>query len=152
MNNPYGVTLDREWAEWAAKAGVSPTIAAALLLISRSRPLPEIVVRLTPGELEQVVGVVGRWPDCFPHETLAAFKGVRLTLSPEPSAVCVSTDQTPRQQAARTSAESLRRRRPYARKNAGRPFEYSQSATAAAMHNSGMPNPYGIKLDDASIR
>ena len=152
MSNPYGISLDREWTEWAAKAGVSPTIAAALLLISRSRPLPEIVARLTPGELEQIVGVIGRWPDCFPHGTLAALKSVRLTRSPEPSAVCVSTDQTPRQQAARTSAESLRRRRPYARKHAGRPFEYSQSAIAAAMHISGMPNPYGIKLDDASIR
>jgi len=36
MSNPYGITLDREWAEWAAKAGVSLTVAAALLLISRS--------------------------------------------------------------------------------------------------------------------
>src|SRR6516162_4293274 len=76
MSNPYGITLDREWAEWAAKIGVSPTIAAALLLISRSRPLPEIVVRLTPGELEQVVGVIGRWPECFPPGTLAALKSV----------------------------------------------------------------------------
>ena len=78
MSNPYGISLDREWTEWAAKAGVSPTIAAALLLISRSRPLPEIVARLTPGELEQIVGVIGRWPDCFPHGTLAALKSVRL--------------------------------------------------------------------------
>ena len=78
MSNPYGISLDREWTEWAAKAGVSPTIAAALLLISRSRPLPEIVARLTPGELEQIVGVIGRWPDCFPPGTLAALKSVRL--------------------------------------------------------------------------
>jgi len=94
MSNPYGITLDREWAEWAAKIGVSPTIAAALLLISRSRPLPEIVVRLTPGELEEVVGVIGRWPECFPPGTLATLKSVRLTRSPEPSAVCVSTEGT----------------------------------------------------------
>jgi len=74
MSNPYGITLDREWSEWAAKSGVSPTVAAALLLISRSRPLPEIVARLTPGELEQIVGVIGRWPDCFPHGMLAALR------------------------------------------------------------------------------
>jgi hypothetical protein len=60
MTNPYGITLDREWSEWAAKASVSPTVAAALFLISRSRPLPETVARLTPGEFEQVVGVIGR--------------------------------------------------------------------------------------------
>ena len=81
MSSPYGITLDREWAEWAAKARVSPTVAAALLLISRSRPLPEIVARLTPGELEQIVGVIGRWPDCFPHGTLAALRSLRATMS-----------------------------------------------------------------------
>jgi len=81
MSNPYGISLDREWTEWAAKARVSPTVTAALLLISRSRPLPEIVARLTPGELEQIVGVIGRWPDCFPHGTLAALRSLRATMS-----------------------------------------------------------------------
>ena len=66
MSNPYGISLDREWTEWAAKAGVSPTVAAALLLISRSRPLPEVVARLTPGELEQVVGVIGSLAGVLP--------------------------------------------------------------------------------------
>ena len=152
ISNPYGITLDREWTEWAANIGVSPTVAAALLLICQARPLDEIVARLTPGELEQVAEIVGRCPDHFPSGTLNALKSCSPTSSHEPPSANVSTDQTPRQQAARTSAESLRRHRPYARKHAGRPFEYSQSAIAAAMHISGMPNPYGIKLDDASIR
>ena len=154
MSNPYGIMLDREWAEWAAKIGVSSTVAAALLVISRSHPLPEVVARLTPGELEQVVGVIGRWPECFPPGTLAALKSVRLRLkrSPDPSAVSISTDQAPSWLAARTSAERLHRHRPHARKRVGRPFGHPGSATAAAMHISGMPNPYGIKLDDASIR
>jgi hypothetical protein len=39
MSNPYGITLDREWTEWVAKAGASPTVAAALHQVSRSRPL-----------------------------------------------------------------------------------------------------------------
>ena len=52
MTNPYGITLDREWSEWAANIGVSPTVAAALLLICQARPLDEIVARLTPRELE----------------------------------------------------------------------------------------------------
>ena len=47
-SNPYGITLDREWTEWAANIGVSPTVAAALLLICQARPLDEIVARLTP--------------------------------------------------------------------------------------------------------
>ena len=63
--------------------GQGPRVAygAALVLISRSRPLPEIVARLTPGELEQIVGVIGRWPDCFPHGTLAALRSLRATMS-----------------------------------------------------------------------
>ena len=152
MSNPYGIMLDREWAEWAAKIGVSSTIAAALLVISRSHPLPEVEARLTLGELEQVVGVIGRWPECFPPGTLAALKSVRLKRSPDPSAVSISTDQAPSRLAARTSAERLHRHRPHARKRVGRPFERPGSATAAAMHISGMPNPSGIALDEASIR
>jgi len=61
MTNPYGITLDREWSEWAANIGVSPTVAAALLLICQARPPDEIVARLTPRELE--LEIVGRCPD-----------------------------------------------------------------------------------------
>jgi hypothetical protein len=35
--NPYGITLDRVWTDWAAQHGVSETIAAALYLVSRDR-------------------------------------------------------------------------------------------------------------------
>jgi hypothetical protein len=35
--NPYGITLNRAWTEWAAQHGVSETIAAALYLVSRNR-------------------------------------------------------------------------------------------------------------------
>ena len=40
MTNPYGITLNRAWTEWATNYGVSPTVAAALFLISKSRPFP----------------------------------------------------------------------------------------------------------------
>ena len=33
MTNPYGITLDSAWTEWAAKEEVSETVAAAVLLI-----------------------------------------------------------------------------------------------------------------------
>lgn len=85
--------LDREWAEWAAKAGALPAVAAALQQVSRSRPPPEIVARLTPGELEWVTEIVGRWPDRFPPGVLAALKG--CTLTPQ--------RPTSHQRAARTS-------------------------------------------------
>jgi hypothetical protein len=75
MSNPYGIALDREWAVWAAKAGASPTVVAALQEVSRSRPPPEIVAPLTPGELEWVTEIVRRWPDCFPSGALAALEG-----------------------------------------------------------------------------
>jgi hypothetical protein len=115
-----GVTLDREWTEWAAKAGASPTVAAALHQISRSRPPPDIVARLTPGEFEWVTEIVGRWPDCFPSGTLAALKGCTLTPSPQRP-----TDLSSLQRAAHTSVES-RHGHP-ARKRAGRPFEHPRS-------------------------
>jgi hypothetical protein len=52
--NPFGITLDRAWTDWAAQHGVSETIAAALYLVSRNRKADEVVVKLTPGELERV--------------------------------------------------------------------------------------------------
>ena len=39
----------------AANFGVSLSVTAALFLMSKSRPLPELVARLTPAELEQIV-------------------------------------------------------------------------------------------------
>jgi hypothetical protein len=55
MTNPYRITLDRAWTEWATKYGVSPTVAAALLLISERHPVHAIVAKLTAGEFKQVV-------------------------------------------------------------------------------------------------
>ena len=106
---------------------VSPTVAAALLLICQRHPLDEIVARLTRGELEQVAGIVGRCADHFPLGTLDALNSRNLTSSHGPSSADVSTDQAPSQRAARTSVESLHRHR--ARKRAGRPFEHPGKST-----------------------
>jgi hypothetical protein len=131
-SNPYGITLDREWTEWAADIGVSHTVAAALLLICQGCDPDEIVARLIPGELEQVSEIVGRCPNHFPPGTFDALKSRGLTPSQTPSSASVSTAQAPSQQVAQTSAESSHRYRPYARKRADRPFEHPRSATAAA--------------------
>ena len=118
MTNPYGITLDREWAEWPAKIGVSPTVAAALLLICQARPLDEIVARLTPRELEREI--VGRCPDHFPPGTLDALKARSQRPHTSHRAAAFSTDQAPNRLPARASAEGLHRLRPNARKRAGR--------------------------------
>ena len=60
MTNPYGITLDRAWTEWAAEYGVSPTVAAAVFLMSVHRPVHEVVAKLAPGEFEQVIDIVSR--------------------------------------------------------------------------------------------
>ena len=62
MTNPYGITLDRAWTEWAAEYGVSPTVAAALFLISVHRPAHEVAAKLTACEFKQVIDIVRRWP------------------------------------------------------------------------------------------
>ena len=77
MTNPYGITLDREWTEWAAEYGVSPAVAAAVFLTSKARPIHEVMAKLAPGEFEQVADIVSRWPGQFPPGTLAALKSRR---------------------------------------------------------------------------
>ena len=44
------------------------------VLICETRPVHEVVAKLTPGEFERVVDVVHRSPDHFPSGTLAALK------------------------------------------------------------------------------
>jgi hypothetical protein len=74
MSNPYGTTLDRVWTEWAAEYGASPTVAAALFLISVHRPAHEVAAKLTAGEFKHVIDIVRRWPNNFASGTLAALE------------------------------------------------------------------------------
>ena len=97
MTHPYGITLNRAWTEWAAEYGVSPAVAAAVFLMSKARPIDEVMARLAPGEFEQVADIVSRWPGQFPPGTLAALESRRQTPSPDPPAVSVPADQAPRQ-------------------------------------------------------
>jgi hypothetical protein len=62
MSNPYEITLNRAWKEWAIKCGVSETVAAALFLISESRALHQILAKLTPAEFERVANIVEHSP------------------------------------------------------------------------------------------
>jgi hypothetical protein len=49
-------------------------IAAALYLISRNRKAGEVVVELTPGEIECIIDIVQRWPDYFPPGARVALR------------------------------------------------------------------------------
>ena len=88
--NPFGMTLDYAWTEWAAECGVSETIAAALYLISQNRKAGEVLVKLTLGEAKQVIDIVQRWPDRFPPGTLVALKHSRSASRSEQSPACTS--------------------------------------------------------------
>jgi hypothetical protein len=75
---------------WAAAEGVPETVIAAVLLLDE-RSVDEIVAELGPGQLEQVIKIVGRSPSCYPPGTLDALKGRMPAPSPEPvSSICAS--------------------------------------------------------------
>ena len=59
MTNPYGVVLDDASLRWAAAESVPETVIAAICLLE-TRSVDEIVARLTPAELQQVIKIVGR--------------------------------------------------------------------------------------------
>ena len=97
MSNRYGITLDSEWIEWAAKERASETVAAAVMLICETRPVDEAAAKLTPGEFERVMDIVRRSPDQFPSGTLAALKSHSPLPAGRPQSYSVSSDQEPRQ-------------------------------------------------------
>jgi hypothetical protein len=70
MTNPYSITLDRawtEWARWASNYGVPSTGAAAVFLMSEARPTHEVIAKLAAGEFGQVVDTVSRWTASRPE-------------------------------------------------------------------------------------
>ena len=114
MTNPYGITLDRAWTEWAAEYGVSPTVAAALFLISVHRP---VAAKLTACEFKQVIDVVRRWPNNFASGTLAALETAKHAAQRELT-TSTSTDVASGRPGAgiKASAEDTRRPRMQVRK------------------------------------
>ena len=83
MTNAFGVVLDSASLRWAAAEGVPETVIAAVLLLEDGS-IDEIVAKLGPRELEQVIKLVGRSPRCHPPGTLDALKGRMPAPSPEP--------------------------------------------------------------------
>jgi hypothetical protein len=81
MGNPYGITLDDASLRWAAAEGVPEAVIAAICLLGE-KSVDEIVARLSPAELEQVIKIAGRSPSCYPPGVYAALKGKRDLASP----------------------------------------------------------------------
>ena len=83
MGNPYGITLDEASLRWAAAEGVPESVIAAICLLDE-KSVDEIVARLTPVELEQVIKIVGRSPRGYAPGAYDALKGKRNLASPQP--------------------------------------------------------------------
>ena len=100
MTNAYGVVLDDASLRWAAAESVSETVIAAICLLE-TRSVDEIVARLTPTELEQVIKIVGRSPRGYPPGAYDALKGERHRRSTEPPAQRLSPKAVAKEQAWR---------------------------------------------------
>jgi hypothetical protein len=83
MSNPYGITLDEASLRWAAGEGVSEAVIAAICLLDE-KSVDEIVAKLSPVELEQVINIVGRSPGGYQPGALEALKGKRNLASTQP--------------------------------------------------------------------
>ena len=113
MSNRYGITLDSEWIEWAAKERVSETVAAAVLLICETHALHEVAAKPAPGEFERVIDIVvgrrttfrlERWP-----RSKAAAQCSHAGRQPMTSRLIRSPDSVPSAQARtwRASAKPM---------------------------------------------
>jgi hypothetical protein len=83
MANSYGITLDDHSLRWAAAEGVPEAVIAAICLLGQ-KSIDEIVSRLSPAELEQVIEIVSRSPRGYPPGAYAALKDKRELASPPP--------------------------------------------------------------------
>ena len=112
MANPYGITLDDRSLRWAAAEGVPESVIAAICLLP-VRSVDEIVARLSPAELGEVVNIVGRSPSCYPPGAYATRKGKRDLASPPPRAdsrpLKVAANERPRPPQKATALRQLAR-------------------------------------------
>ena len=89
---------------------MSETVIAAIYLL-RERGIADIVAKLRPGELEQVIRLVGRCPSCYPPGTLDALNGWSKAPPPAPVPSAPTNSVASRQPGARTKPkpEDMRR-------------------------------------------
>jgi hypothetical protein len=101
MANRFGVLLHPDDVRWAAAEGVSEAVISAVLLL-HERSIDEIVPKLSAGELEQVIKLVGRSQSTYPPGTLDALKQHRTSISLQPPGDSGASDLVAKEPAGRT--------------------------------------------------
>ena len=127
MGNPYGITLDEASLRWAAAEGVPESVIAAVCLLDE-KSVDEIVAKLSPVELEQVIKIVGRSPRGYAPGAYDALKGERHRRSTEPPAQRLSPKAAAKEQAGRVREDTDRLRGGHTRRPMGLSADGRQSA------------------------
>ena len=130
MTNAFGLVLDSASLRWAAAEGVPETVIAAVLLLEDGS-IDEIASRLRPGELEQVIKIVGRSPRCHPPGTLDALKGRMPAPSSEPVSSISASRVNSRRPAGRIKPDGEHMRQAQERRLASLRVRAPQSASEA---------------------
>ena len=94
--------------------------------------MDEIVARLSPAELGEVINIVGRSPSCYPPGVYAALKGKKYMASPPPQAGLPPKARRPLEKAANEHTRPLRK-------------------TAAALHPQAADAENGAALPVATV-
>ena len=129
MGNPYGITLDEASLRWAAAEDVPEVVIAAICLLPE-RSVDEIVAKLSPVELEQVIKIVGRSPRGYPSGALEALKGKRNSAQPQRPTERLSPNVALKPgQPAHTNSGTERRRRIHVRRFTAPRLEVPQTST-----------------------
>ena len=118
--------------------GARSVIAAICLLETRS--VDEIVARLTPAELEQVIKIVGRSPRGYPPGAYDALKGKRNLAQPQPPIERLSRNGALEfgQPAARTNPGTEHSRRIHGHRFNAPRLEVPQTSTERATATTGL--------------
>jgi hypothetical protein len=127
MTNPYGITLDDASLRWAAAEGVPESVIAAICLLDQ-KSVDEIVAKLSPAELEQVIKIVGRSPRGYPPGAYDALK--RNLAQPQPPTQRLALK--PGQPAARTNPGTEHSRRIHGHRFNPPRLEVPQTSTERA--------------------
>jgi hypothetical protein len=114
---------------------VSEAVIAAICLLE-TKSVNEIVARLTPVELEQVIKIVGRCPRGYPPGAYDALKGHRRTPKPQPAERTNPGPEQHRANERNSRATEGTRRWTLPRRFAGFGAKVLQNATERATTNS----------------
>jgi len=131
LANPYGIMLDDASLRWAAAEGVPESVIAAICLLDE-KSVDEIVAKLSPVELEQVIKIVRRSPRGYAPGAYDA----RNLAQPQPPTERRSPNVAlkPGRPAVHTNPDTERSRRIHARRFTAPEVPQSSTERATAFH------------------